>query len=125
MATLTFTFALDGLEDNTLVVREYQGHESLLASQLKNGLPYYKTVKPRKERKERASLSGLCKSLFSSFWYALLVCLFLWRLCGRWLRFRVIKPTTRSGTAARVKVDGRAYYMHTSNVLVTLACPGY
>ncbi|WP_275426775.1 contractile injection system protein, VgrG/Pvc8 family, partial [Marinomonas arctica] len=41
MATLTFTLALDGMEDNTLLVREYQGHESLSDSLLKNGSPCY------------------------------------------------------------------------------------
>ncbi|QRV24874.1 type VI secretion system Vgr family protein [Marinomonas foliarum] len=41
MATLTFTLALDGLEENTLVVREYQGHESISDSLLKDGAPCY------------------------------------------------------------------------------------
>lgn len=41
MATLTFTLAIDGMEDNPLVVREYQGHESLSDSQLKDGSPCY------------------------------------------------------------------------------------
>ena len=41
MATLTFTLALDGLEEGTLVVREYQGHESLSETRLKDGSPCY------------------------------------------------------------------------------------
>lgn len=41
MATLTFTLALDGLEEDTLVVREYQGHESISDSLLKDGAPCY------------------------------------------------------------------------------------
>ncbi|PYF78410.1 hypothetical protein DFP75_112102, partial [Marinomonas alcarazii] len=41
MATLTFTLALDGIEEDTLVVREYQGHESISDSLLKDGSPCY------------------------------------------------------------------------------------
>ena len=41
MATLTFNLAVEGLEDQTLLVREYQGQESLSDSVLKDGSPCY------------------------------------------------------------------------------------
>ncbi|WP_112134696.1 type VI secretion system Vgr family protein [Marinomonas primoryensis] len=41
MATLTFTLVLDGIEEDTLVVREYQGHESLSDTLLQDGSPCY------------------------------------------------------------------------------------
>jgi type VI secretion system secreted protein VgrG len=41
MTTLTFTLVLDGIEEDTLVVREYQGHESLSDTLLQDGAPCY------------------------------------------------------------------------------------
>ena len=41
MTTLTFTLVLDGIEEDTLVVREYQGHESLSDTLLQDGSPCY------------------------------------------------------------------------------------
>ncbi|WP_112140294.1 type VI secretion system tip protein TssI/VgrG [Marinomonas primoryensis] len=41
MATLTFTLVLDGIEEDTLVVREYQGYESLSDTLLQDGSPCY------------------------------------------------------------------------------------
>jgi type VI secretion system secreted protein VgrG len=41
MATLGFRITVDGLDDDTLVVREYQGHESISNSITPNGEPCY------------------------------------------------------------------------------------
>lgn len=41
MAILTFTLVLEGIEDGTLVVREFQGYDSVSTFSLPDGTPSY------------------------------------------------------------------------------------